>query len=476
MGQEITLEHFTGADFDRFHHRLHLETDLLKQSLNQKRCSMHAPTAGFEIEAWLIDDKLQPAAINDQYLASFNHPLAFPELAKFNVEFNCVPIALTGNVFSQLHNQLQSIWQAAAQQAKQLNSHLVMIGVLPTLKQSDLHLGNMSNLNRYRALNEQISRSRGKPIHIDIVGHEHLKFDHHDVMLESATTSLQTHIQLPLARAHHFYNASILSSAAMVAVCANSPFVFEKWLWQESRIPMFEQAIETGGYGGIAQGPLNRVSFGSGYAKKSIMECFDENLTFFPVLLPSLLSEEASAFEHLRLHNGTIWRWNRPLVGFDDDGMPHIRIEHRTPAAGPTVLDSIANMAFYYGLSQNICEEIIQHGAFFDFSWAKDNFYQAARHGLDAHILWKDGQKHTVRHLVLTELLPRARAGLATLNVDVDDSALYLDVIEQRVSRNQNGSQWQSRFIQRHRDFSALTETYLQHQDAGQPVSEWPLY
>ncbi len=475
MGQEIALEHFDSADFERFHHRLSRETNLLKQVLAQQGCSMHTPMAGFEIEAWLVDDKLQPAAINEYYLECFKHPLAFPELAKFNIEFNCLPTSLADKVFSQLHTQLQTIWEAARHQAEQLNSHLLMIGVLPTLKQSDLHLGNMSNLNRYRALNEQIFRSRGKPIHVDIVGHEHLKIDHHDVMLESATTSLQTHIQVPLSLAHHFYNASMISSAAMVAACANSPFVFGKQLWQESRIPLFEQAVETGGYAGIAQGPLNRVSFGSGYAKKSIMECFEENLAFFPVLLPSILSDNPNAFEHLRLHNGTIWRWNRPLVGFDQDGSPHIRIEHRTPAAGPTVIDSIANMAFYYGLSQNLCDEIIQQGDFLSFSWAKDNFYQAARHGLDSHIMWKDGQKHTLRQLLLTELLPRARAGLKTLNVDSADSKLYLDVIQQRVSNHQTGSQWQIGFIQKHHDFLELTRQYLQQQNAGNPVSEWPL-
>jgi hypothetical protein len=203
------------------------------------------------------------------------------------------------------------------------------------------------------------------------VGREHLKLDHHDVMLESATTSFQIHIQLPLDIAHHFYNASIIASASMVALCANAPFLFGKDLWDESRIPLFEQSIETGGYDGAAHGPIKRVSFGTDYARHSIIECFIENLDHFPVLLPVDSDSPNEAFEHLRLHNGTIWRWNRPLVGFDEDGTPHIRVEHRAPAAGPTTIDSMANAAFYYGVSKSLCDEIIEKGLSFPFSQAK---------------------------------------------------------------------------------------------------------
>jgi hypothetical protein len=349
-----------------------------------------------------------------------------------------------------------------------------MIGILPTLKQEDLHLGNMSDMHRYRALNEQILRSRGKPIHIDISGAEHLRFDHHDVMLEAATTSFQTHIQLPLSIAHHFYNASIIASAAMVGLCANSPFLFGKELWHESRIPLFEQAIGTGGYQGAAQGPIKRVSFGSDYARHSIIECFQENLQHFPILLPEDQNSAVEAFANLRLHNGTIWRWNRPLIGFDDDGTPHIRVEHRIPAAGPSVLDSIANAAFYYGLAQNICTEIIEKGLPLPFSQAKDNFYQAARYGLDAHIIWFDGANHRLQQLMQSELLPRAISGLKSLGIYDADSDDYLDIIRQRIASKQNGCDWQRQFIRQHdHNFAEMTRAYLKQQNSGRPVSEW---
>jgi hypothetical protein len=474
MGQEITRTQFKESDFFAFRQKLAEETALLKQMIERKSFSNQPAIAGFEIEAWLVDKSMRPAPINKQYLETLHDPLASAELAKFNFELNCDPTPLTGNVFSQLYAQLDRTWQNAGRHAESMNHNTIMIGILPTLAQSDLHLGNMSEMHRYKALNEQILQARGKPIHIDINGVEHLKFDHHDVMIESATTSFQTHIQLPQALAHHFYNASIIASAAVVAVSANSPYLFGKELWHETRIPLFEQAAETGGYDGAAQGPLHRVSFGSGYLRQSVLECFEENLAHFPVLLPVGLDADIEQFAHLRLHNGTIWRWNRPLIGFDTDGTPHIRIEHRTPASGPTPVDAIANAAFYFGLAQNLCEHVLDHGLPLTFPAAKDNFYHAARHGLDSTIVWFDGSKHRIEHLLRTELLPRASKGLQSFGVDDSDIDDYLGIIRQRLANKQNGCCWQRRFAKEHQhDFAGMTRAYLKNQNSGKPVSEW---
>lgn len=476
MGQEISLAQFDEKNFERFYQKLKQETNLLSQLIEQNACSTHQPVAGFEIEAWLVDENMRPSPTNEYYLATFNHPWASAELAKFNIEFNSTPTPLTDDVFSRLHEQLQTTWSEACQHAETLDSNIVMIGILPTLKQSDLNLSNMSNMNRYRALNEQVLHARGRPIHIDINGAEHLKFDHDDVMMESATTSFQLHIQLPLSIAHHFYNASIIASAPVVALCANAPFLFGKELWHESRIPLFEQSVESGGYSGASHGPIKRVSFGSDYARHSIIECFQENLDHFPVLLPVEQDSAIEAFAHLRLHNGTIWRWNRPLVGFDEDGTPHIRVEHRTPAAGPSVIDSIANAAFYYGLTQSICDEIVNKGCPLPFAQARDNFYQAARFGLDSHIIWSDGYKQRLSHLFQTELLPRAMSGLESLGIRRTDIDTYLDIIRQRIAHRQNGSQWQRHYIYEHdHDFTEMMRNYLKNQNSGNPVSTWAL-
>lgn len=351
-----------------------------------------------------------------------------------------------------------------------------MIGTLPTLQTTDLNLANMSDRNRYRALNEQILKSRGKPVHLDIIGEEHLKLDHHDVMMEAATTSFQIHFQVPAQIAHHYYNASVIASAFMVGVSANAPFVFGRHLWSESRIPLFEQAIETGGYAGAVHGPLKRVSFGTGFAKHSILECFTENLEHFPVLLPECLECREDPFAHLKLHNGTIWRWNRPLIGMSADGRLHIRIEHRTPASGPSVVDAIANMALYYGLTKSLCDDIVESGLPLTFSQAKDNFYQAARYGLDAPLVWKDDQKHRLHWLLQHQFIDRALKGLESLGLDRKDSEDYLEIIRQRVNNRQTGSQWQQNFISKHgKDFTLMTKQYLEHQKSNLPVSEWEL-
>lgn len=474
MGQEIAGAHFVDKDFKRFRQHLADETTRLQHLLcsNDNEESRYA---GLELEAWLIDKTMHPAPINDAFLKRLNDPLANPELAKFNVEFNTDPLPLSGKALSKLHRQLQNAWSNASQQAQQLGCELLMTGILPTLEQDDLNVFNMSDMNRYRALNEQILASRGQPVRLDISGEDHLKLNHHDVMLESAATSLQLHTQIPVTIAHHFYNASLLSSAAVVAVGANSPYLFGHSLWQETRIPLFEQAIESGGFAGAAHGPIKRVGFGSDYARHSIFECFEENLAHYPVLLPVDLGDASDELQHLRLHNGTIWRWNRPLIGFSD-GKPHIRIEHRTPAAGPTVTDMLANAAFYFGLSHALCDRLITQGIEIPFSDARDNFYKAARYGLDTHIIDFDGQHQRMQRFLLDQCLPLAAQGLDKLNIDRADSEHYLAIIADRIEAHQTGSDWQRAFIEKHgKDFQKLTQHYLYFQQLGKVVSQWPI-
>jgi hypothetical protein len=476
MGQEINRTDFTKGDFERFQHRLEEETLALKRRIESSRCSQQPPVAGFEIEAWLIDDAMAPAPVNERFLEGFDDPFACPELAKFNIELNNKPVRLEGQALSHLHRGLEEIWTRACRSAESIGVHLLTIGILPTLQQSALSLANMSELNRFRALNEQILRLRGEPIHLEIVGHQHLKTEHSDVMLESAATSFQIHIQAPLDRAHHYYNAAILASAPIVAVSANAPYLFGKDLWAETRIPVFEQSIEVGGFRGAAHGPLHRVSFGSGYARRSILECFEENLNHFPILLPIAQDSDREAFEHLRLHNGTIWRWNRPLIGFDDDGTPHIRIEHRVVPSGPSIVDMLANAAFFYGLTEFLSRQAADSEPKIAFAQAKDNFYQAARHGMNAPIVWLNGSKCRMKPLLLEELLPNALCGLLQLGIERGDAEEYLSVIRQRVESGQNGSEWQRRFIAVHGgDFRTMTNTYLNNQKSGRPVHEWKL-
>ncbi len=475
MGQEIRSAHFTGRDFARFQRSLCAETELLRQWFSQQRFAAGGSVAGFELEAWLVDGDYSPAPINEAFLERVSSNWVTPELARFNVELNGQPQCLRGDALRVLHDELSRNWNDCCRVAGELDADLVMIGILPSVREQQLTLANMSGLRRYRALNDQVFRLRhGKPLHLDIVGREHLRTTHYDVMLESATTSFQIHLQVEPATAVRFYNASLIVSAATVAVSANSPYLFGADLWDETRIPLFEQAVELGGFGDAAHGPLRRVSFGTGYARESLMECYLENAEHFPVLLPMTFDTAPEQMSHVCLHNGTIWRWNRPLIGFEDDGRPHVRIEHRVVAGGPTVLDMIANTAFYYGLVHYLARMPTRPEDDIAFALARDNFYAAARFGLQATITWLDGKKASLRTLVLEQLLPLARIGLQTLELDADDIRCYLGIIEDRVRSGQNGSAWQRAYVESHgRDMQSLAAAYTERQHSGVPVHQW---
>jgi gamma-glutamylcysteine synthetase len=376
-----------------------------------------------------------------------------------------------------MHAELIQTWRHCRDTAEQLHCQLAMIGILPTVQNDDLHLANMSKMERYRALNREVVRMRkGKPLVLDINGEEHLRVTHRDVMLESATTSFQIHLQLSPQQAVRAYNASQILAAPMVALSANSPFLFGKNLWAETRIPVFEQAVAVGGYDGAMFGPIQRVTLGAHYVRSSLMELFQENLDHYPVLLPVSYDENNAELRHLRLHNGTIWRWNRPLVGFDAEGVPHLRIEHRVVPAGPSIIDTLANMAFYYGTVTALCELEPAIETRIEFDKARDNFYAAARFGLRAQLTWRDRQVHTVPELIENELLPLADSGLMQLGVANDDRETYLGIIAARVRTGMNGANWQRAFVAKHgTDMTSLTAAYMERQESGEPVHEWTI-
>ncbi|MCA9099128.1 MAG: hypothetical protein KDA36_12115, partial [Planctomycetaceae bacterium] len=407
MGQEIADCRFKHYDFHRFRKMLSEELEILRQWFHDERFSARELTAGLELEAWIVDATGHPLPWNDRIIELAEPDTVVPELSKFNVEFNVDPRPLADRGLSELAAELESGWHQLDTAANQLGASITSIGVLPSITDSMLSLANMSNLHRYRALNEQVLRLRqGNPIRLDIAGPESLLLEHRDVMLESAATSFQLHLQVPLRDSVRYYNAAIIASAPLVAIAANSPFLFGHRLWEETRIPLFEQAVDAG------RSPLPRVTFGSGYASNSLFEIFSENDSAYPILLPLTLEDSSARLVHLRLHNGTIWRWNRPLIGFDEDGTPHLRVEQRVMAAGPTVQDMTANMALYYGLVENLAHAPLPPESRLPFAAARDNFYAAARDGLECRVKWLQDGARPLGELLLTELLPRATAGL----------------------------------------------------------------
>ncbi len=470
MGDEIPRRHFNAEDFSVFRFRLDEETKLLAEQFASSRFSERGDIAGFELEAWLVDRQGDPLPRNHEFLERLDNPLVVPELASFNVELNGSPTALAGSTFSRLEDELAATWGACQATAKEMDCHLVTVGILPTIREALLNSDHMSKMVRYQALNDRVMALRdGKPLHLEIEGGAGLDMLHPDVMLEAAATSFQIHLQCKPENAVRDFNATMVASAPMVAVSANSPTLFGRMLWDETRIPLFEQAVDVG-----AHYP-KRVGFGTGFAEQSMLEVFLENQQQHPILLPYVSDSSPNEYSHVRFHNGTIWRWNRPLIGFDHDGQVHLRIEHRVVPAGPTVKDCVANAAFFFGLVRGFGLEDEPAEACMTFETARDNFYNAARYGLGARIGWNGGEVG-IRELLLEELLPTARRGLAGYAIPDQEIDGYLGIVEARVESTQNGAAWQKRWVT-HNGMRAndLVLDYARMQESGEPVHTWPL-
>lgn len=470
MGQEISTTHFRKRDFTAFAAHLRAETELLQRWFREGRLAAVTGVGGFELEAWLVDEQMRPAPVNEALIARLGSDLVVPELARFNLELNGAPRRLEGKALGAMRDDLQATWDTCNRNAAALGAELVMIGTLPSASEAQFNLDNMSSMKRYEALNEQVLKLRGgKPLALRIDGRDRLRTRHANLMLEAATTSFQIHLQVAPAEAARFYNAAKILSAPMVAVSANSPYLFGHDLWAETRIPLFEQAVSVAG----PDSP-NRVSFGVDYLRESLFECFAINRNEFPILLPKAMSDDVNELSHLRLHNGTIWRWNRPLIAFDDDGTPHLRIEHRVVPSGPTVTDCIANAALFFGAVTTLGRRPDPPEGRLAFAVARENFYRAARFGLEADIAWLDGREVPISDVLTQQLLPLAREGLASFDMDADEIDGFLGIIEARVRTGRNGAAWQRGYVARHgADMPALTHAYLSGQRTGRPVHEW---
>ena len=491
MGEEIEKQHFRRVDFRHFEAALGRETDQLAEWFAGGRVGAGgaddaASTAGFELEAWLVDAGGRPAPVNEAFLKLAASPDLSAELARFNVEFNTTPRTLCGRALAEIENELGQRLARCREWAGRLGVRLASVGVLPSARHEDFAYANMSALNRYHTLNEQVWRMRhGEPVRVHVHGREHLRLTHSNVLLEAATTSFQIHLRPPPARAAAAYNAALALAAPLVAISANARYVFGRELWDESRVPLFEQAVNVpqGGEAWAEAGARDRpacpypapprVGLGRGYVD-SLLEVFEENRRCFPALLPCDRSLEPLPLPHLRLHNGTVWRWVRPIVGFEADGAPHLRIEFRVLAAGPSPADMTADAALFYGLVHSLCRLSPGVPERLPFRVARRNFYRAAREGLAAEITWLDGRRGRLTELWRASLLDEARAGLLAQDLNAGDVAACLEIARERLATGQNGATWARRWVARHgRDWPGLTLAYVERQESGLPVARW---
>lgn len=449
MGQEVDHQEFSRADRTAHREKVRRCLDVFALMLRQAHFEAEDPMTGLEIEFNLVDDEGRPSLKNAEVLAAIANPDFQTELGQFNLEINVPPRRLGGRGFTGFEADLRASLNDAESRAGEVGAHMVMIGILPTLEAGHLSPATISPNPRYRLLSDQILDARGEDIAISISGTERLQTTADTIMPEAACTSTQLHIQVSPEDFPSYWNASQSIAGIQLAIGANSPYLLGKELWAETRIPLFEQATDTRSEELKAQGVRPRVWFGERWIT-SIFDLFEENVRFFPALLPITESEDpmavleaggTPALHELRLHNGTIYRWNRPVYDVVD-GLPHLRVENRVLAAGPSVVDTMANAAFYFGLTRALAEHERPLWSQMSFSAAEENFHVAARDGIDAQVYWPGIGQVAATELALRRLVPLAREGLARWGADPDESDRLLGIIEARCTAGQNGASW----------------------------------
>ncbi|XVX18597.1 glutamate-cysteine ligase family protein [Actinomycetota bacterium] len=492
VGAEVQASSYTREQRQRYREKVRQNLDVFERMLAESAFEMSRPMTGMEIELNLVDEACQPHFHNAEVLEAIADPGYQTELAQYNIELNVDPRPLPGDAALQLEEDLRHSLNAADAKAGEVGSRIVPIGILPTLMPEHFQQEWISDNLRYAALNDSIFVARGEDIAIDIEGPtgERLHVFADSIAPESACTSVQLHLQVaPHDFARH-WNAAQALSAPQLALAANSPFFFGKHLHAETRIELFTQSTDTRPIELRNQGVRPRVFFGERWIT-SIFDLFEENVRYFPALLADTTDEDpvavldaggAPELAELRLHNGTIYRWNRPIYDIVGD-RPHLRVENRVLPAGPTIVDVLANAAFYYGVIRRLASDDRPVWTRMSFAAAEQNFRAAARQGLESRLYWPGFGELASDELVLRHLLPLANEGLEDWGVSQAVRDRYLSVIEGRCTTGINGAQWQVEAVRRLEErgadrataLSQMLAAYVDRMADNQPVHTWDL-
>ncbi|GGJ88543.1 glutamate--cysteine ligase [Pilimelia anulata] len=490
MGKDVNQRSFTRADRARYRQKVRQCLDVFALMLDEFQFDADRPTTGLEVELNLVDPDAEPSMRNDEILDHLDDPAFQTELGRFNMELNAAPRLIAGEGFDAYDKELSESLERAAERARRADSRIVLVGILPTLTTRHTTRESISTNDRYHVLNEEILDTRGEDIPLDIRGVEELRESADSIAPEAACTSVQFHLQVAPDTFADYWNAAQAIAALQVAIGANSPYLFGRRLWAETRIALFEQATDTRADELKAQGVRPRVWFGERWIT-SIFDLFEENVRYFTPLLPICGDEDPLAvlrsggvpkLAELTLHNGTVYRWNRPVYDIMND-RPHLRVENRVLPAGPTVVDMLANAAFYFGLTRYLAEQDRPIWTMLPFSTAEENFHAAARRGIGATVRWPRRGDTPVTKLVLDELLPQAAEGLDRYGVDAPIRDRLLGVVEGRCRTRRNGAVWQTEMVaygERHhldRDAAlrAMLQRYSELQRTEVPVHLWPV-
>jgi gamma-glutamyl:cysteine ligase YbdK (ATP-grasp superfamily) len=491
MGTDIDQEEFGESDYSRFAERLGQCLSALGQLLERPGFGVGPTTVGAELELFLVDGAARPLPRNQAIRAAAADSRVTVELNRFNLELNASPVLLAGRPFAALGGELNVLLDRVADAAKDHAGRLALIGILPTLSRADLGPGVMTDVPRYRALNSGLRRLRQDPFRIRIAGEDPLELASEDVALEGANSSFQVHLRVNPADFTRTYNAVQLATAPALAVSGNSPTFLGHRLWEETRIAVFKQSVDDR----QSHGPrrrLARTTLGTGWLRGGALELFTESIRLHQPLLPVVgdlklsggAGWQAPPLDELRLHQGTVWRWNRAI--YDPALGGHLRIEMRALPAGPTVIDMLANAAFLIGLSLWLAGQDQQWTYALPFERADHGFYRAAQQGLSAHLSWPAGHRDQMRTVaaakLVAELVPAARQGLLQAGVTAAEADRLLEVISGRTASGQTGAVWQratlaaaKRRHDRERALAVMLDRYLQYAETGRPVHTWPV-
>jgi gamma-glutamyl:cysteine ligase YbdK (ATP-grasp superfamily) len=488
MGRDIQAIIISGEDRRKYRAKLARSLDVLARMLREHLFETEPALVGQEIELNLVDDDGSPSMCNSDVLAAIADPAWATEVGQFNLEINVPPRQLSGEAIAELEAEIRGSLNAGDEKARSVGSRLVMVGILPTLAKTDVNIDALSPNERFKVLNEQIFAARGEDMQIEIDGPEQLLTHADSITPEAACTSVQLHVQVSPDAFARYWNGAQAIAGVQVALAANSPFLFGRQLWHETRITLFEQATDTRPDELKRQGVRPRVFFGDRWIT-SVFDLFEENIQYFPALLPISEDEDPLAvlddgdcpeLAEMTLHNGTIYRWNRPVYAVSD-GRPHLRVENRVLPAGPSVADVVANAAFYYGLVRVLAESERPVWTQMSFGTAAENLHAAARHGLGAQLYWPGLGEVPVTELVLRRLLPMARDGLDRWGVGSWHADRLLGIIEQRCLTGRNGAVWQIDTVaalaeagaSREQALRQMTQRYIERMHTNEPVHTW---
>ncbi len=473
MGSEISHREFTEKDFIAFQKALDAEFAYVK-TLFDKGCEVfsNAYRIGYELEVCLLTNDNQPNPINKNILETIDSPLFTNELAKYDMEINGHVFELGSGAPEALNNDLVALWEQAQNAAKIFDAKIGLFGVLPSLRLEHFNKElYQSDMHRYTLVSQRIKELRHESVKILFHGEDEVSLQKDDVMFEALGTSLQIHLQFPFNEAVTYYHAALLASVVLVGFGANSPLVLGKRAWHESRITIFEQSVDTRDKERREHGEERRVHFAHGYID-SWQELFEQN-KMFKIIFADVKNQPASDLHHFNLHNGTIWRWIRPILGKDKDGRHTLRLELRVLPSGPTLIDTEVNLWFFIGLIHGLVKSKINLTKI-PFETVKDDFYSVAKKGLQTKFHEPvNAQKISLKEWILNDGLKMTKMGLDVLGIDKADG--YLDIIKQRTSCGQNGAVWQLEHFKEYNSIPKLMEDYMKNSEQNIPVHKWGL-